>query len=127
MEKNEYKRRYNKYIMKINKMNLCINGYKISGPAQYMNHLCNPNCELVQWGVDGSPRMCFFAKKNVKSGMEFTFDYNWDWVSRQDQTVCLCGSENCDGCIEMRKVENSFGMSEYDMIGILRCKIKFRS
>ncbi len=29
------------------------------------------------------PRMCFFAKKNITSGMEFTFDYNWDWVSRQ--------------------------------------------
>ncbi len=53
------------------------------GPAQYMNHLCNPNCELIQWGVDGLPHMCFFAKKNIKSGMKFTFDYNCDWVSGQ--------------------------------------------
>ena len=72
-------------------MNLWINGDKHGGPAQYMNHSCNPNCELVQWGVDGLPRMCFYAKKNIKSGMEFTFDYNWDWVSGQVQTVCLCG------------------------------------
>jgi hypothetical protein len=41
-----------------------------------MNHSCNPNCELVQCGVDGLPSMCFFAKKNIKSGMEFMFDYN---------------------------------------------------
>jgi hypothetical protein len=53
--------------MKINGMNLWINGDKNGGPAKYMNHSCNPNCELVQWGVDGLQRMCFFAKKNIKS------------------------------------------------------------
>ncbi len=79
--KNEYKRREN--TMKINGINLWINGDKNGGPAQYIHHSCGPNCELVQWGVVGLPCMCFFAKKNIKSGMEFTFDYNWDWVSGQ--------------------------------------------
>jgi SET domain-containing protein len=92
----EYNRRETNYTMKMNGMNLWINGDKNGGPAQDINHSCNKNCELVLWGVDGLPRMCFFAKKNIKSGMEFTFDYNWDWVSRQDQTVCLHGSVNCD-------------------------------
>ncbi len=77
----EYKRRENNYMMKINRMNLWINRDNNIGPAQYMNHSCDPNCELVQRGVDGLPHMCFFAKKNIKSGMEFTFNYNWDWVS----------------------------------------------
>ncbi len=99
----EYKRRENNYMIKINGINLWINGNKNGGPARYMNHSCNPNCELVQWGVDGLPHMCFFATKNIKSGMEFTFDYNWDWVSGQVQTVCLCGSENCNGYIEKKK------------------------
>ncbi len=58
-------------------MNLWINGDKNGGPAQCIIQSCNPNCELVQWGVDGFPRTCFFAKKNEKSGMEFTFNYNW--------------------------------------------------
>jgi palmitoyltransferase ZDHHC9/14/18 len=79
----EYKRRENNYVMKINGMNLWINGDKNGGPAQCINHSCDPNYELVQWGVDGLPRMCFFAKKNIKRGMEFNFDYNWDWISRQ--------------------------------------------
>jgi SET domain-containing protein len=91
-----------------------------------MNHSCNPNCELVQWGVDTLPPMCFFAKKNIKSGMEFIFNYNRDWVSRQVRTVCLCGSEICDGYIGKKDVENNLGMSEYNMNGILRCKIQFR-
>ncbi len=54
--------------------------------------------------MDGLPCMCFFAKKNIKSGMEFTFDYNLDWVSGQVQTVYLCGSDNCDGYIEKKKM-----------------------
>ncbi len=99
----EHKRRENNYMMKINGMNLRINGDKSGRPAGYMNHSCNPKCECVQWGVDGLPRMCFFAKKNIKIGMEFTFDYNWDWVRGQAQTVCLCGSENCDGYINKKK------------------------
>jgi SET domain-containing protein len=89
--------------MKINGMDLWINGNKNGGPEQYINHSCDSNCELVQWGVDGLPGMCFFAKKNIKSGMEFTFDYNWDWVSGQVLTVCLCGPDNCDGYIEKKR------------------------
>jgi SET domain-containing protein len=99
----EYKRRESNYIMKINRMNLSIIGDKNGGPAQYINHSCDPNCELVQLGVGGLPRMCFFAKKNIRNGMEFTFDYNWDWLSGQVQTVCLCGSDNCDKYIDERR------------------------
>ena len=77
----EYNRRETNYTMKMNGMNLWINGNKNGGPAQYINHSCDPNCDLVQWGVDGLPRMCFFAKKTIKSGMEFTFDYNWELVT----------------------------------------------
>jgi SET domain-containing protein len=42
MGKIEFKRRENNYIMKINGMNLWINGDKNGGPAQYINHACNP-------------------------------------------------------------------------------------
>jgi SET domain-containing protein len=74
--KNDYTRRENKHMMKINGMNLRINGDKNGGPAQYMNYSCDTNCKLVQRDVYGSPGMCFFPKKNKKSGMEFTFNYN---------------------------------------------------
>ncbi len=60
--------------------------------------------------------------------MESTFDYNWDWVSRQVQTVFLCGSDDCDGYIERKKdTEKKLGVSEYDMDGKLRCLIQFMS
>jgi SET domain-containing protein len=44
----EYKSRENNYMMKINGMKLWINREKNGGPARYMNHSYNPNCELVQ-------------------------------------------------------------------------------
>ncbi len=52
MGKKEYKRREDNYMMKINGLNLWINGDNNGGPAQYMNHSYNPLCELVQGGVD---------------------------------------------------------------------------
>ncbi len=100
---------------------------KNGGPALYINHLCNPNCDLVEWGVDSLPRMCIFAKKKIKSGMEFIIDYSWELVSRQFRIVCLCGSDNCDGYIDKKKdAEKKLGGSEYDIDGILRCLIQFR-
>ncbi len=62
----EYKKAENNYVMKINRMNLWINGNKNGGWAQYINHLCSPNCELVQWGVEGLQRMCFFCQEEGK-------------------------------------------------------------
>jgi hypothetical protein len=34
------------------------------GLAKYINHSCDPNCKLIQWYVEGLPRMCFFAKRD---------------------------------------------------------------
>ena len=45
----------------------------------------------------------FFAKKEINSGMELTFDYNWELVRRQVGTVCLCGSHNYYGQTEKRE------------------------
>jgi hypothetical protein len=100
----EYQRIDNNYIMKINGINLWINGNMRGGPAKYINHLCDLDCELVQWGVDGLPQMCFFAKKKINSGMELTFDQNWVLESGQVGTVCLCWSDNCDKQIENKEV-----------------------
>jgi palmitoyltransferase ZDHHC9/14/18 len=61
----ECKRRENIYLMKINGVNLWINGDKNGGPAQYINHSCNPNCELVQWGMDGLPHVCASLPRRI--------------------------------------------------------------
>jgi hypothetical protein len=59
------------YSMKINpppeskgkRETVYINANIDGGLAKYINHSCNPNCELVQWYVEGLPCLCFFCKK----------------------------------------------------------------
>lgn len=70
------------------------------GLAKYINHSCNPNCKPFQWYVEGLPRMCFFAKRDIEKGAELTFDYQWANVMGKKSTKCLCGEENCRGYIE---------------------------
>jgi SET domain-containing protein len=93
----------NNYVTNIDGMNLWINGNNWGGLEKYINHLCIPNCELVQWGVGNLPHMCFFAKKKMNSGMEFSCDYKWELVSGLVGTVCMCGSDNCDRQIEKKE------------------------
>ncbi len=70
------------------------------GLAKYINHSCNPNCELVQWYVKGLPRLCFFARKEIKRGTELTLDYNWTKEKGKKRTLCSCGKTICYGYIE---------------------------
>jgi len=94
------------YGMRISDMDLWIDPTSTGCPAKYMNHLCEPNFNLEQWAVDGLPRMCFFAMKDIKSGEELTFDYNWKLkaVSKdmfvKSATKCKCGKPRCRTYIE---------------------------
>jgi hypothetical protein len=63
VEKIEYKRKENVYLMKVNGMNLWINGYKNGGPAKYTYHSCNSNSELVQWQVDSLPHSASLPRR----------------------------------------------------------------
>ena len=73
-----YKEQDNVYGMKISDMDLWIDPTSTGCQAKYMNHSCEPNCNLEQWAVDGLPCMCFFAIEDINSGEELTFDYNWE-------------------------------------------------
>ena len=88
------------YYMSINGARLWINATNMGGLAKFINHSCDPNCILVQWVVNGLPRMCFFANKEIKEGAELTFDYNWKCDEDQTRTECKCGTANCRGFIE---------------------------
>jgi histone-lysine N-methyltransferase SETD2 len=101
------KKHVGNYIMRVNPppyarktTKVYIDGSVNGGLAKYINHSCNPNCELVQWYVGGLPRLCFFARKEITSGTELTFDYNWTREKGKKRTECTCGEENCLGYIE---------------------------
>ena len=88
------------YLMTIFDKQLWIDATNMRGLAKFMNHSCTPNCKLQRWEVNGFPRMCFFAIKEIKEGDELNFDYHWDCdEDDQTRTECKCGTVNCKGFI----------------------------
>lgn len=66
--------------------------------GRFVNHSCQPNCQLEIWKVDGKSCPALFAgARGVGAGEEVTFDYS----DGQAQNVmrCLCGAANCRGSI----------------------------
>ena len=93
-----YKEQDNVYGTKISDMDLWIDPTSTECPAKYMNHSCEPNCNLEQWAVDGLPRMCFFAIEDINSDEELTYDYNGGDCGSSKQSKC--GKPKC--CIERK-------------------------
>lgn len=64
--------------------------------ARFCNHSCNPNCYVDKWVVGDKMKMGIFAKRDITSGEEITFDYNVDRYGSEAQP-CYCGEANCIG------------------------------
>ncbi|KFM62539.1 Histone-lysine N-methyltransferase, H3 lysine-36 and H4 lysine-20 specific, partial [Stegodyphus mimosarum] len=64
--------------------------------ARFINHSCDPNCEMVKWSVNGDVRIGIFALYDIAAGEELTFNYECDTSCQQK---CFCGSANCSGVI----------------------------
>ncbi|XP_018783743.1 PREDICTED: probable histone-lysine N-methyltransferase set-23 isoform X1 [Bactrocera latifrons] len=67
--------------------------------GRYLNHSCNPNCEVRSVRIDCPiPKIAIFAKRDISAGEELCFHYNEgnEAVARQ-RRICLCGSGNCTG------------------------------
>ena len=89
---------HNRYYMRVDKT--IIDGNTKKNTARFINHSCDPNCTLEIKDDEGTPHACIFALKNIRSGSELTFDYNWQRKQEHPFTECLCGSKKCNGKIE---------------------------
>lgn len=56
---------------------LVIDGHRMGGEGRFVNHSCQPNCEMQKWSVNGLFRMALFALRDIKAGEELTYDYNF--------------------------------------------------
>lgn len=45
--------------------------------GRFVNHSCEPNCEMQKWSVNGLFRMALFALRDIEAGEELTYDYNF--------------------------------------------------
>ena len=83
------------YIFELNKK-YDIDGNTKYNKAKFINHSCNPNCE-----VDiVKNRIWISSIKKIKKGDELSYDYGYEF-DKDDYMdhICRCGSNNCIGYI----------------------------
>ena len=76
-------------------------GLEPADPFRFLNHSCEPNCELIVWedeeeGVGEIPSVSLFALEDIPQGDELTIDYAWP---AESTIPCCCGAESCRGWI----------------------------
>lgn len=71
-------------------------------PFRFLNHSCEPNCELVVYddaehlSPDGIPEVYVIALKEITPGAELSIDYGWPATSA---IPCQCNTPRCRGWI----------------------------
>lgn len=78
---------------------LVIDGQRMGSDCRFVNHSCEPNCEMQKWSVNGLSRMALFAKRNISAGEELTYDYNFSLFNPSEGQPCRCNTPNCRGVI----------------------------
>ena len=72
-----------------------LDGDTKTNTAKYINHSCNPNCEVDI--ING--KIWIIAIKDIKKGDELSYDYGFGYDADFRQFPCKCGSKNCCGYI----------------------------
>eukprot|EP00606_Chrysophyceae_sp_TOSAG23-5_P001539 GSChrysophyteH2.ASY1.ANO1.819.1 assembled CDS len=83
------------YIMELD------NGFFVDGKhkgndSRFINHSCDPNCELERWVVNGKMRIGIFAVKDIAKGDPLSYDYQFD-TNEVSAFKCYCGTDLCRG------------------------------
>ncbi len=83
------------YIFELNKK-YDIDGSPLYNKARYINHSCDPNCE-----VDIINNQIWISSiKKIKKGQELSYDYGYEFEKNDFKDhVCKCGSSKCIGYI----------------------------
>jgi SET domain-containing protein len=87
----------NAYIFHLN-YRYDIDGQTFENTARYINHSCNPNCEIEK--MHGT--IWIVALRDITGGEELSYNYGYD-SERYQENPCNCGAENCCGYILARE------------------------
>lgn len=90
------------YVMNLNETT-AIDGERGGNDARFINHSCNPNCEVLYFNE--TPYI--YAIREIDTGEELSFDYQYDagpdaFLSEEEKKAwfpCCCGAENCRGTL----------------------------
>ncbi|XP_050431930.1 histone-lysine N-methyltransferase ASH1L [Adelges cooleyi] len=93
-----YKSDVHHYCLKLDGGSV-IDGHRMGGEARFVNHSCEPNCEMQKWSVNGLFRMALFALRDIQPDEELCYDYNFSLFNPDEGQSCKCNSPNCRGVI----------------------------
>jgi histone-lysine N-methyltransferase SETMAR len=81
---------------KKNKIQTFIDPSRKGNIGRYINHSCDPNCEIISVRVDSViPKISIFSQRDIHVNEEITFSYG---SSAENGSVkeCFCNSQNCN-------------------------------
>ena len=82
------------YVFELNKK-YDIDGGVIKNYARFINHSCDPNCEVEI--TDN--KIWISSIKRIKKGKELTYNYGYPFDSDFEEHICKCGTKKCVGYI----------------------------
>lgn len=85
----------NFYIMKL-EPGWYIDAREKGNISRFINHSCDPNCQLIPVNVAGHMRVAIVANRHISPGEFFNYDYHFD-TQGEDKFNCRCGAKNCRG------------------------------
>ncbi len=66
--------------------------------TRFINHSCDPNCELIPKNVAGYMRIAIVAVKDIEPGSFLSYDYKFE-TNQAERFACRCGAKNCRGSL----------------------------
>ena len=72
-----------------------IDGSPLYNKARYINHSCDPNCEVDGFGL----KLWIYSIKDIKKNEELTYDYGFSFDKDYKDFPCRCGAKKCVGFI----------------------------
>ena len=78
---------------------MMIDAHRAGSECRFVNHACEPNCEMEKWTVGGLSRMALFSLRDILPGEEICYDYNFSLFNTNEGQECKCGAKTCRGVI----------------------------
>ena len=82
------------YVFELNKK-YDIDGGVARNYARFINHSCDPNCEVEIT----NNRIWISSIKKIRKGSELSYNYGYPFETDFEEHICKCGSKNCVGYI----------------------------
>lgn len=109
------------YVMQLTN-DLYVDGKFQGNFSRFINHSCDPNCELQRWNVRGHTRIAIVAIKDIEAGEPFSYDYQFE-TQQEEAFKCYCKTSKCRGTMAPNSSERLLKLAKSGRNEELRSKL----